>query len=149
MYEGEIKNFGDRVSIKSFLTDLSLFNYSIGTDMSIEHPTDSEDQLIIDQKKYYNFDIDQVDRLFSYANDLDSTLIENASKVLEKAIDSRLLQIYIEDVKAGNRVPLGKTNPRAAYWTYIIGNTGTYVTITTTASVGTATLTGAVSGKDE
>ena len=148
-YEGEIKNFGDRVSIKSFLTDLVLEDYTIGTDMTVQHPTDSETQLIIDQKKDYCFDIDQVDKLFSFANDIDSTLIENASKVLEKAIDTRLLQVYIEDVKAGNRVPLGKTNPRAAYWTYAIGDTGTFVTITTSATVGTATLTGMRNGNPE
>lgn len=146
-YEGEVKKIGDRVNVLMFLDDLTLSNYSVGTDMSTEHPTDTEASLIIDQKKYYNFDIDTVDKQFTYVDDEDSVLIQNASKVLEKAIDQRLLSTYIEDVKAGSRVPNGASD--AGLWQYVIGNTGTFVTITTSATVATATLTGAGSGKVE
>jgi len=142
-YEGEIKKAGDRVNVLMFLDDIPLSDYSIGTDMVIDHPVDTEASLIIDQKKYFDFDIDAVDKQFRYVEDQESTLIENAAKALEKAIDSRLLKIYIEDVRAGNRVP---KKERSGKWTYAVGDTGTYVTITTSATVATATLTGMRNG---
>jgi hypothetical protein len=149
-YEALAKQSGNVVNVLMFLDNLALTDYSVGTDMGTQHPTDTEAQLTMDQKKYYNFDIDQVDKLFTYVDDEDSTLIENAAKALEKAIDTRLLNVYIEDVKAGNRCPSSATSGSGdPYWNFVIGNTGTYVTITTTASVGTATLTGAFSGKTD
>lgn len=135
-YEGEIKKIGDRVNVLMFLDDVVLGNYSVGSDMTTQHLADTEVSLIIDQKKYYNFDIDVVDKQFTYVDDEDSTLIENSSKALEKAVDSRLLSTYIEEVKAGNRV--GGTA-----WNYAIGSSATYVVITTSATTGVATLVGA------
>ena len=134
-YEGEIKKFGDTVNVLMFLEEIKMLDYTVGTDMSVEHPVDTEAQLEILQKKYYNFDIDRVDSRFTYVNDEDSTLIQNASKALEKAIDQRLLNRYIEEVGAGNRVG-GK------HWALVVGDTGTYITITTAASYGIATITG-------
>lgn len=142
-YEGTIKEGGDRVNVKMFLEDIDLTDYTIGTDMGLQHPVDTEASLIVDQKKYYNFDIDKVDKHFDYVNDEDSTLINNAAKALEKAVDQRLLQVYIEEVAAGNRIPHGSSGD----WNFVIGDSGTYVTITTAASYGVATLTGAASGK--
>ena len=139
-YEGEIKEAGDRVNVLMFLDDIPLNDYSVGTDMVTTNPVDTEASLIIDQKKYFNFDIDKVDKQFTYVEDEDSTLIENAAKALEKAIDRRLLNVYVEEVRAGNRVP---KKERSGKWTYAVGDTGSYVTITTSATVATATLTGA------
>ena len=141
MYEGEIKKFGDTVNVLMFLEDIKMLDYTVGSDMTTEHPVDTETQLEILNKKYYNFDIDRVDKQFTYVEDEDSNLIQNASKALEKAIDQRLLQRYIEEVGAGNRVG-GKL------WALVVGDTGTYVVITTTATTGVATLTGAI-GENE
>lgn len=102
-YEGEIKGAGERLNILSFLEDIVLGNYEVGTNMNIQHPVDTEDQLVITEKKYYNFDIDVVDKEFTYVEDEDSTLIENATKGLEKLIDTFVLGKVIE-VKAGHRV---------------------------------------------
>ena len=102
-YEGEIKKAGDRLNILSFLSDITLGDYSVGSDMSVQHPSDHEDQLVIDQKKYYNFDIDEVDSKFTYVEDEDSTLIENAEKVLEKTVDTFVLG-KASEVKAGHRI---------------------------------------------
>ena len=143
-YEGEIKKMGDRVNILMFLDEVALSDYAVGTDMVLDSPVDTEAQLVIDQKKYYNFDIDAVDKQFTYVEDQDSALIENAARALEKAIDKRLLDSQIEEVKAGNRVTTPGTGGN---WTFVVGDTGTFVTITTSATVGTLTLTGAASGK--
>lgn len=140
-YEGEIKKYGDRVNVLMFLEDIALTDYTVGTDMDIQHPVDTEASLVVNNKKYYDFDIDHVDKQFTYVEDEDSTLIENASKALEKAIDQRLLSYYIEEVKAGNRVPKDDVQ-RDGKWTFVVGNTGTYVTITTAATYGIVTLSG-------
>lgn len=139
-YEGEIKSIGDRVNVLMFLDNILLSDYAVGSDMSVQHPTDTESYLQIDQQKYYDFDIDKVDKAFTYVDDEDSTLIENAAKGLEKIIDQRLLDVYIEEVKAGNRVPKKETD---GTWTFCIGTAGTSIAITTAASYGIATLTGA------
>lgn len=144
-YEGEVKKLGDRVNVLMFLEDIQLKDYTVGSSMTVQNPVDTEAQLIIDQKKYYNFDIDVVDKLFTYVDDEDSVLIENASKALEKAVDTRLLQTYIEEVGAGNRVP---KKERDGTYTYAVGDTGTYVTITTAATWGIATLTGSLNAND-
>ncbi len=129
----EIKKAGDRVNILTFLGEITLSDYSVGTDMSIQHPEDSKDQLIVDQKKYYNFDIDSVDKQFTYVEDEDSTLIENAAKVLEKTVDTFVLA-KVDFVKAGHRVGMDIN--------YVIGDSGTFVTVTTAATYGILTLTG-------
>lgn len=142
-YEGEVKALGDRVNVLMFLDDLNLTDYAVGTDMAVQHPTDTEAILHINRQKYWNFDIDTVDKQFTYVDDEDSTLIENAGKVLEKAIDTELLkQVYW--VQAGHRVPNEYyVNGTGGVWEYAVGNAATYVTITTAASWGVATLVGA------
>lgn len=145
-YEGEVKKIGDRVNVLMFLDDVPLGTYAVGTDMTTTFMVDTEASLIIDQQKYHNFSIDSVDKAFTYVNDADSSLIEKAANVLAKAVDQRLLQTYIEDVGAGNRIP---QKERDGTWTFVVGDSGSYVTITTSATVATATLTGGASGKAE
>jgi hypothetical protein len=103
-YEGEIKKIGDRVNILMFLEDIALSDYTVGSDMGTQHPADTEAQLTISQKKYYNFDIDAVDKQFTYVEDMDSALIDNAAKALEKEIDRFVLYKMADNIKAGNYV---------------------------------------------
>lgn len=145
-YEGEVKEMGDRVSILQFLDDVPLGTYSANTDMTTTFMTDYESQLIVDQQKYWNFSIDRIDQIFTYANDVADALVENAAQVLVKTIDARILKTHIEEVKAGNRVPKKETD---GVWSFVVGDAGSFVTITTSATVATATLTGAASGKPE
>lgn len=128
-YEGEIKQAGDRVNILSFLSDLILSDYVAGTDMAVESPVDANDQLVVEKRKSFNFAIDRLEDLFTYADDISDTLVENASKVIELNIDSYVLDKMAAGVKAGNWVGL---NLR------VVGNgETTCATITTTATGGT------------
>lgn len=104
-YEGEIKGGGgDRVKILQFLNNVTLTNYSAGLTMAIEGWYGDEfSDLLIDQKKYYNFRIDDVESFEASVNDLDSNLIQNASDVLAETIDTYVLGLYTE-TKVGNRV---------------------------------------------
>lgn len=139
-YEGEVKAIGDRVNILMYLTDVTLGNYTANTNMGIEYPVDYEAVLQIDRAKYWNFNIDSVDNAFGYVNDEDSTLIQSASKVLEKAIDTELLS-KVGDVQAGHIVPNQASS--GGTWNFAVGNAGTFVTFTTAGTTGVLTLTAA------
>ena len=104
-YEGTISaGGGDRLSILSFLNSVSLSNYTPGTDMTTESWLgETEDQVHVDQKKYWNFAIDSIEKFESYVNDLDSALLDDASSILSEAIDTYVLGLYA-NVKAGHRV---------------------------------------------
>lgn len=134
-YEGDIKKAGDRVNILSFLSDITLNDYTAGSDMSLESIVDSEDTLVVEKRKYYNFPIDRLEDLFTYADDIDATLVENAAKVLERTVDTYVLATAGE-AKAGNWVGI---NVRVAGG----GSTsGTQASIATTATGGTLTIQG-------
>lgn len=101
-YEGEIKGGGaDRLSVITF-ENLSLKNYT-GSAMSVDKPQESESTLIVDQKKSYYFQIESFANFSSYVEDPESTLIENAGKVLKRTVDNYVLGFY-PDVASGNRV---------------------------------------------
>jgi hypothetical protein len=131
-YEGEIKKPGDRVNILSFLNSIMLSDYAVGSDMASETIVDAEDQLIVEKRKYYNFALDRLEDLFTYGGDIPETLINDASKVLEKVVDTYVLDKFASEVKAGNWIGIDF---------YIAGAaSGTSASITTTATGGTLTV---------
>lgn len=130
-YEGEIKQAGDRVNILSFLNDIQINDYVAGTDMNLESIIDTQDQLIVEKRKYYSFPIDRLEDLFTYTDDIADTLVENAAKTLERVIDQYVLA-NANNVKAGSWVG---TNLR------IPGNgSDTGASLSTTATGGTITI---------
>lgn len=127
-YEGEIKKPGDRVNILSFLNDILLSDYAVGSDMNSETIIDAEDQLIVEKRKYYNFSLDQLENLFTYAGDIPSSLLDNQANVLERTIDTYVLDKFSSETKAGNWVGVRL---------YVRGSGQTMASITTTATGGT------------
>ena len=125
-YEGEINKPGDRVNILSFLNNILLSDYAVGSDMSSETIVDAEDQLIVEKRKYYNFSLDRLEDLFTYANDIPANLIENASYVLKTLTDSYVLE-KATDSKAGNWVGTDLV---------VVGGTLTMASLTTTSTGG-------------
>src|SRR3989304_5248603 len=101
-YEGEIKKPGDRVNILSFLNDILLSDYSVGTDMNSETVVDHEDQLIVEKRKYYNFSLDRLENLFTYGGEIPENLLTNAAQTLKRTIDTYVLDKFAQEVKAGN-----------------------------------------------
>lgn len=130
-YEGEIKKPGDRVNILSFLNDIILSDYSVGSDMNSETIVDAEDQLIVEKRRYYNFSLDRLEDLFTYGGDIPENLLDNASKVLEREIDTYVLNKFAEEVKAGNWVGVDLI---------VEGSGQTMASIVTSATGGTVTL---------
>lgn len=131
-YEGEIKKPGDRVNILSFLNSGELQDYVVGTDMAVQQLVDAEDQLVVEKRKAYNLSLDQLEDLFTYADDIPDNLIEVQSMALEKLTDAYVLDKAATEVKAGNWVGIDF---------YIAGAaSGTSASIVTSATGGTITV---------
>lgn len=59
-YEGEIANAGDTVHIVS-IGDPTIGNYTKDTDITVQVLTDADRTLVVDQQKYFAFEIDDID----------------------------------------------------------------------------------------
>lgn len=129
-YEGEIKKPGDRVNILSFLNDILLSDYTVGSDMNSETIIDAEDVLIVEKRRYFNFSLDRLEELFTYAGDIPEDLMMNASKVLEREIDTYVLA-KAGDADVRNWVGLNLV---------VVGSGQTMASIATTATGGTITV---------
>ena len=101
-YEGEIKKPGDRVNILSFLQEAELGDYAVGSDMTVAQIVDAEDQLIVEKRKYYNFSLDRLEDLFTYADNIPDQLVEQHAQKLSEIIDEYVMDAAGTDVKAGN-----------------------------------------------
>jgi hypothetical protein len=127
-YEGEIKGGGaDRLNILSF-GSLALKNYT-GAAMTVDIPTESEGTLVVNQKKAYYFQIEDFAKFASYVSNPESTLIQNAGKVLAETVDAYVLGFH-GDVGAGNRVGTDYTTGTVAVAavTGVVTGTGTAFT---------------------
>lgn len=61
-YEGEIKNQGDTVIVNQ-PGDITVKTYVKGTPMVYESPNGTQNKLVIDQQKYFAFDIEDIDEV--------------------------------------------------------------------------------------
>lgn len=138
-YEGEIKQPGDRVRILSFLNDILFSDYSVGTDMNSETIIDAEDELVVEKRKYYNFSLDRLEDVFTYGGDIPENLLMNASAILERTIDTYVLDKFGTDAKAGSWIG---TN------LLVTGQGQTMASLTTTSTGGTVTIEGEVAAED-
>jgi hypothetical protein len=129
-YEGEIKKPGDRVNILSFLNDALMSDYAVGTDMNLEQIIDNEDTLVVEKRKYFNFSLDRLEKLFTYGGDIPENLLENRAAVLEREIDKYVLTKGT-DAKAGSWIGMDVR---------VNGLTHTQASVVTTATGGTVTL---------
>lgn len=129
-YEGEIRKPGDRVNIVSFLNDILLSDYTVGSDMASETIVDAEDTMVVEKRRYFNFSLDRLEDLFTYAGDIPEDLLMNASKVLEREIDTYVL------AKAGDADVRNWVGVNLV----VTGSGQTMASITTTATGGTITV---------
>jgi len=90
-----------------------------------------EDQLVVEKRKAYNFPIDRLEDLFTYVDDVANTLVENASKTLERVVDAYVLE-QAAFAKAGNWVGID--------FRFVGSSRDTEASITTTAAGGTLSI---------
>lgn len=99
-YEGEIKGYGDQVKINS-VGRVTVGTYTKNTDITDpETLSDSQKVLLINQAKYFNFQIDSIDKAQQNPKVMDGAMAE-ASYALADASDQYVSGLYTE-APAGN-----------------------------------------------
>ena len=102
-YEGQIREAGNTVKIAS-IGDVSIGDYV--KDIDIADPevlTDTDQSLLIDQSKYFNFYVDSIDRAQQNVNVLDEAMRRSAWALREKA-DAFLASVMENAVAAVNKI---------------------------------------------
>ncbi|GAB3166631.1 hypothetical protein GCM10027059_25880 [Myceligenerans halotolerans] len=104
-YEGDIAEYGDTVHITS-LADPTIGDYTPHTDITIEDVDDSDQTLLIDQSKYFAFEVDDVEK--RQARSGGAVLTEQARKAayrLRDVADQFVSGLMGTNVDAGNALP--------------------------------------------
>lgn len=102
-YEGEIANQGDTVHINS-IGAVNVKDYTKNTNIADpEVLTTAEQTLVIDQAKYFNFQVDDVDRVQAAGNLID-TAMGRAAYSLADISDAFLLKTIANGVASGNKI---------------------------------------------
>ena len=99
-YEGEIKNMGDTVHIRT-IPDISISDYEIGMSLTYERPTATVVDLLIDKAKKYAFSINDVEKLQSDLNYVEDWT-EDSGEQMKNAVDTAVLAVIYSDVHASN-----------------------------------------------
>jgi hypothetical protein len=103
-YEGDIAQYGDTVHIVS-LADPTIGTYSPHVDIVIEDVDDSDSTLVIDQAKYFAFEVDDIEK--RQAMNGGAVLTEQARKAaykLRDVADQYVATLMAAGVDAGNLV---------------------------------------------
>ena len=99
-YEGEIKNAGDRVRVRT-AGRIALSTYTKNMTLVAQDLNPIDEDLIIDQQKYFKFVVDDIDKI---QNDIDaiSEYAQNAKMDMSEVLDADLLSYARKNVKGEN-----------------------------------------------
>lgn len=100
-YEGEIRNMGDTVNIRS-TPEITIKTYVKGQTLSVENPDKAKLQLVIDKGEYFACVEDDVDQVQSDIALMDQWS-KDASERMKIKIDERVLTDLLPDVSALNK----------------------------------------------
>lgn len=100
-YEGEIRRMGDTVNIRT-TPEISIKTYVKGQTLSVENPDKPKIQLVIDKGEYFACIEDDVDKVQSDVNMMD-TWSKDASERMKIKIDQRVLTDILPDISALNK----------------------------------------------
>jgi len=100
-YEGEIRRMGDTVNIRT-TPEISIKTYVKGQTLSVENPDKPKIQLVIDKGEYFACIEDDVDKVQSDVNMMD-TWSKDASERMKIKIDQRVLTDILPDIAASNK----------------------------------------------
>ncbi len=113
-YEGEIRNAGDTVRIRS-ISRPTIASYTKGsTTITPEQLTDAQRALVIDQAKYFAFELDDIDAAQSTGGELDEALVE-ASYGLRDLADQYVAGLYTGAASANAIGTVSVTTAALAY----------------------------------
>ena len=100
-YEGEIRSMGDTVNIRT-TPEITIKTYVKGQTLSVENPDKPKLQLVIDKGEYFACVEDDVDKVQSDVNMMD-TWSKDASERMKIKIDQRVLTDILPDISATNK----------------------------------------------
>jgi hypothetical protein len=124
VYEGEIRQFGDTVNIRT-TPEISIRNYVKGQTLTVDNPDKPKIQLVIDKGEYFACVEDDVDKVQSDINLMD-TWSKDASERMKIQIDKRVLTDLLPDISAFNK---GATAGEQSA-SFNLGTTGSPLTVT-------------------
>jgi hypothetical protein len=125
-YEGEIRQHGDTVNIRT-TPEITIRSYVKGQTLQVENPDKPKLQLVIDKGEYFSCVEDDVDKVQSDIALMD-TWSKDASERMKIKIDQRVLTDILPDVAATNK---GASAGRIT-GNINLGTTGSPVAITKT-----------------
>ena len=125
-YEGEIRQYGDTVNIRT-TPEITIRTYTKGQTLQVENPDKPKLQLLIDKGEYFSCIEDDVDKVQADINLMD-TWSKDASERMKIKIDQRVLTDLLPDVASTNK---GNTAGRIT-GNIDLGSTGTPVAISKT-----------------
>jgi len=113
-YEGDIRNAGDTVRITT-ISRPTVANYVANTtSITPENLTDAQRTLVIDQAKYFAFEIDDVDARQA-AGDVMAAGMDEASYALRDVADQYVASLYTGVQSANNLGTVSVTSADLAY----------------------------------
>jgi hypothetical protein len=143
MYEGAIKDSGDRVRVRT-LGKISLSAYTKGMTLVKQDLTPTFEDLIIDKLFYFSFGVDDVDKIQNDINTI-TEYAKNTKNDMEDLVDVDVLKYMAENVNAANMVGTAYSTGTVAIAasTGVVTGTGTTFTAAMVGGIFTATgLTG-------
>lgn len=133
-YEGEIRNMGDTVNIRT-TPEITIRDYVKGQTLTVENPDKPKLQLVIDKGEYFACVEDDVDKVQTDINLMD-TWSKDASERMKIKIDQRVLTDLLPDIAATNK---GAT-AGAQSASFDLGTTGAPLTVSKDGAGGTTSV---------
>lgn len=131
-YEGEIRNQGDKIKIRTKPT-VSIKDYRLDGDLEIERPTGNVLELAIDKAKYFALALDDVMEIQSDLNVM-SMWADDASQQFKITVDTDVLKGMLGQAAAANK---GATAGRIS-GNINLGVTGTPLALSANGTAGGA-----------
>ena len=100
-YEGEIRQYGDTVNIRT-TPEITISTYVKGQTLAVQSPEKAKLQLIIDKGEYFACIEDDVDKVQADIAMMD-TWSKDASERMKIKIDTRVLTDLLPDIAAANK----------------------------------------------
>jgi len=133
-YEGEIRNQGDTVNIRT-TPNITIRPYVKGQNLVVENPDKPKLQLVIDKGEYFACVEDDIDRVQSDVKLMDMWS-KDASEQMKIRVDQRVLTDMLPDINALNK----GTTAGAQSAAFNLGTTAAPVTVTKDGAGGTASV---------
>jgi hypothetical protein len=100
-WEGEIKNQGDTINIRTKPT-ITIRDYQVNQDLTVERPSSAMTSMTIDYAKYFNVALDDVMAVQADIN-LMSMFSDDAGEQMKIAIDTACLALIPAGIVAANK----------------------------------------------